>query len=246
MTFFSPYCTIDLRLWMQTAFYSKNNLKMQCIWYFLYCILDYTLLCRKDFKKMANVAYIRVSTVEQNEDRQLENLKQYQIDRFFSEKVSGKDTKRPQLQEMLRYVREGDTVYINDFSRLARSTMDLLSIVDQLQSMNVQLVSLKENIDTSTPTGKLMLQMIAAINEFERANLLERQREGIRCAKERGAYKGRKKISVPEQEFSEMHQLWLAHKISKSEIAKRLNVSRTVVDRMIGEKVILRLYTVVR
>jgi len=195
---------------------------------------------------MANVAYIRVSTVEQNEDRQLENLKQYQIDRFFSEKVSGKDTKRPQLQEMLRYVREGDTVYINDFSRLARSTMDLLSIVDQLQSMNVQLVSLKENIDTSTPTGKLMLQMIAAINEFERANLLERQREGIRCAKERGAYKGRKKISVPEQEFSEMHQLWLAHKISKSEIAKRLNVSRTVVDRMIGEKVILRLYTVVR
>ena len=185
---------------------------------------------------MANVAYIRVSTVEQNEDRQLENLKQYQIDRIFSEKVSAKDTKRPQLQEMLRYVREGDTVYINDFSRLARSTMDLLSIVEQLQSMNVQLVSLKENIDTSTPTGKLMLQMIAAINEFERANLLERQREGIRCAKERGAYKGRKKITVPEQEFSELYQLWLAHKISKSEIAKRLNVSRTVVERMIEEK----------
>ena len=185
---------------------------------------------------MANVAYIRVSTVEQNEDRQLENLKQYQIDRIFSEKVSAKDTKRPQLQEMLRYVREGDTVYINDFSRLARSTMDLLSIVEQLQSMNVQFVSLKENIDTSTPTGKLMLQMIAAINEFERANLLERQREGIRCAKERGAYKGRKKISVPEQEFSELYQLWLSHKISKSEIAKRLNVSRTVVDRMIEER----------
>ena len=185
---------------------------------------------------MANVAYIRVSTVEQNEDRQLENLKQYQIDRIFSEKVSAKDTKRPQLQEMLRYVREGDTVYINDFSRLARSTMDLLSIVEQLQSMNVQLVSLKENIDTSTPTGNLMLQMIAAINEFERANLLERQREGIRCAKERGAYKGRKKITVPEQEFSELYQLWLCHKISKSEVAKRLNVSRTVVDRMIEER----------
>ena len=114
--------------------------------------------------------------------------------------------------------------------------MDLLSIVDQLQSMNVQLVSLKENIDTSTPTGKLMLQMIAAINEFERANLLERQREGIRCAKERGAYKGRKKITVPEQELSELYQLWLSHKISKSEIAKRLNVSRTVVDRMINNK----------
>ena len=185
---------------------------------------------------MANVAYIRVSTVEQNEDRQLENLKQYQIDRIFSEKVSAKDTKRPQLQEMLRYVREGDTVYINDFSRLARSTMDLLSIVEQLQSINFQLVSLKENIDTSTPTGKLMLQMIAAINEFERANLLERQREGIKCAKERGAYKGRKKIEVSEHDFSELYQLWLSHKISKSEIAKRLNVSRTVVDRMIKER----------
>lgn len=185
---------------------------------------------------MANVAYIRVSTVEQNEDRQLENLKQYQIDRIFSEKVSAKDTKRPQLQEMLRYVREGDTVYINDFSRLARSTMDLLSIVEQLQSINVQLVSLKENIDTSTPTGKLMLQMIAAINEFERANLLERQREGIKCAKERGAYKGRKKIEVSEHDFSELYQLWTLHKMSKSEIAKKLNVSRTVIDRLIKEK----------
>ena len=185
---------------------------------------------------MANVAYIRVSTVEQNEDRQLENLKQYQIDRIFSEKVSAKDTKRPQLQDMLRYVREGDTVYINDFSRLARSTMDLLSIVEQLQSINVQLVSLKENIDTSTPTGKLMLQMIAAINEFERANLLERQREGIKCAKERGAYKGRKKIEVSEHDFSELYQLWTLHKMSKSEMAKKLNVSRTVIDRLIKEK----------
>lgn len=185
---------------------------------------------------MANVAYIRVSTVEQNEDRQLENLRKYKIDRIFSEKVSAKDTKRPQLQEMLRYVREGDTVYINDFSRLARSTMDLLSIVEQLQSINVQLVSLKENIDTSTPTGKLMLQMIAAINEFERANLLERQREGIKCAKERGAYKGRKKIEVSEHDFSELYQLWTLHKMSKSEMAKKLNVSRTVIDRLIEEK----------
>ena len=185
---------------------------------------------------MANVAYIRVSTVEQNEDRQLENLRKYKIDRIFSEKVSAKDTKRPQLQEMLRYVREGDTVYINDFSRLARSTMDLLSIVEQLQSINVQLVSLKENIDTSTPTGKLMLQMIAAINEFERANLLERQREGIKCAKERGAYKGRKKIEVSEHDFSELYQLWTLHKMSKSEMAKKLNVSRTVIDRLIKEK----------
>ena len=188
---------------------------------------------------MANVAYIRVSTVEQNEDRQLENLKKYQIERIFSEKVSAKDIKRPQLQEMLRYVREGDIVYINDFSRLARSTMDLLSIVEQLQNKNVQLISIKENIDTSTPTGKLMLQMIAAINEFERANLLERQREGIKCAKERGAYKGRKRITVSDDDFTELYNLWVKHKISKSAMAQKLNVSRTVIDRLIKDKNVL-------
>ena len=188
---------------------------------------------------MANIAYIRVSTAEQNEERQLSILKQYQIDRYFSEKVSAKDMHRPQLQEMLRYVREGDTLYICDFSRLARSTMDLLSIVEQLQNKKVQLISIKENIDTSTPTGKLMLQMIAAINEFERANLLERQREGIKCAKERGAYKGRKRIAVSDVEFSELYQLWKEHKISKSAMAQTLNVSRTVIDRLIKDKNVL-------
>jgi len=188
---------------------------------------------------MANIAYIRVSSSEQNEERQLDILKQYQIDRYFSEKVSAKDMHRPQLQEMLRYVREGDTLYICDFSRLARSTMDLLSIVDQLQNKNVQLISIKENIDTSTPTGKLMLQMIAAINEFERSNLLERQREGIKCAKERGAYKGRKRISVSDDEFTELYHLWIEHKISKSAMAQRLNVSRTVIDRLIKDKNVL-------
>lgn len=126
-----------------------------------------------------NIAYVRVSTVEQNEARQLEGLKKYQIEKWFTEKVSGKDTNRPELKNMLEFVREGDTVYVHDFSRLARSTKDLLDIVDQLNRKNVHLVSNKENLDSSTPTGKLMLTMIAAINEFERTNLLERQREGI-------------------------------------------------------------------
>ena len=133
---------------------------------------------------MPNIAYARVSTADQNEGRQVEELKKHQIDKWFTEKISGKDTNRPQLQAMLDYVREGDTVYIHDFSRLARSTKDLLELVEQLQSKGVHLVSNKENLDTGTPTGKLMLTMIAAINEFERQHLLERLSEGIALAKE--------------------------------------------------------------
>lgn len=106
------------------------------------------------------------------------------------EKVSGKDTNRPELQSMLDYIREGDTVYIHDFSRLARSTKDLLELVELFNKKDISLVSTKENLDTSTPTGKLMLTMIAAINEFERLNLLEHQREGIAIAKKQGKYKG--------------------------------------------------------
>ena len=119
-----------------------------------------------------NVAYVRVSTVEQNEDRQLEALKKHNIDKWFTEKVSGKDTNRPELKAMLEYVREGDTIYIHDFSRLARSTKDLLDIVEELERKKVHLVSNKENINTSTPSGKLMLTMIGAIAEYERTNLL--------------------------------------------------------------------------
>ena len=121
------------------------------------------------------VAYVRVSTEEQNEARQIEALKKHGIEKGFTEKISGKSMDRPQLQAMLDYVREGDTVYIHDFSRLARSTRDLLEIVERLQAKGVHLVSNKENLDTGTPTGKLMLTMIAAINEFERQNLLDRQ-----------------------------------------------------------------------
>ena len=125
------------------------------------------------------VAYVRVSTAEQNEARQVEALEKYGIEKWFIEKKSGKNTDRPKLQEMLAFVREGDTVHIHDLSRLARSTADLLVIVENFNSQGVHLVSNKENIDSSTPTGKLMLTMIGAIAEFERQTLLDRQREGI-------------------------------------------------------------------
>lgn len=132
-----------------------------------------------------NIAYVRVSSIEQNEEQQVKALKIHNIDKWFIEKISGKDINRPKLQEMLEFVREGDTVYIHDFSRLARSTKDLLNITEELKSKNVHLVSNKENIDTSNPTGKLMLTMIGDINEFELSNIKERQLEGIEIAKQK-------------------------------------------------------------
>ncbi len=185
---------------------------------------------------MANIAYVRVSSVDQNEERQLAALKSYSIDKIFSEKISARSTNRPQLSAMLDYVREGDTVYIHDFSRLARSTIDLLQLVQRLQDKSVKLISIKEKIDTGTPTGKLMLQMIAAINEFERENLLERQREGVALAKARGAYHGRKQIEVDMTKFDALYAAWEKHKLSKSQIARELNVSRSVVNRLFAQR----------
>ena len=186
---------------------------------------------------MSNVAYVRVSTIEQNEQRQVEGLTKYNIDKWFTEKVSAKDTNRPQLKAMLDYVREGDTIYIHDFSRLARSTKDLLEIVEGLNAKGVHLVSNKESIDTSTPTGKLMLTMIGAIAEFERQNLLDRQAEGIAIAKREGKYKGRKAIEIEDKAFKEQYNRYATREISKSELAKVLNVSRPTLDKMIKEHI---------
>lgn len=173
-----------------------------------------------------NIAYVRVSTAEQNEQRQVQALTRHKIDRWFTEKVSGKDTNRPQLQAMLEFAREGDTIYVHDFSRLARSTSDLLKIVELLQRKKIHLVSNKENIDSSTPTGKLMLTMIGAINEFERQNLLERQREGIAIAKAKGKYKGRCPVRLDSKRFETVYAQYKVRQITKKEMAKQLGVSR--------------------
>lgn len=181
-----------------------------------------------------NIAYVRVSTVEQNEQRQLEGLKSYNIDKWFTEKVSAKDTERPQLKAVMDFAREGDTIYIWDFSRLARSTKDLLDIVEELTNKGVHLRSVKENLDTSTPTGKLMLTMIGAINEFERANLLERQREGIAIAKEKGVYKGRKKIDFPPN-WKEVYGKWKTREITGVKAMELLELKRNTFYNLIKE-----------
>lgn len=184
-----------------------------------------------------NIAYVRVSTIEQNEERQLVALKEHKIEKWFIEKVSGKNTTdRKELQNMLDYVRENDVVYIMDFSRLARNTKDLLDIVELLEKKNVRLVSLKENIDSSTPTGKLLLTMIGAIAEFERQNLLERQREGVAIAKELGKYKGRKEIEIDKDVFDSLLKDYKQRKINKVEMAKKLNISRPTLDKLLKER----------
>ena len=179
------------------------------------------------------VAYIRVSTAEQNTARQEEALKGLGIEKFFIEKVSGKNMDRPKLQEMLSYVREGDTCYCVDFSRMARSCQDLLSICELLQSKGVHLVSLKENFDTSTPQGRLMLTIIAAINAFERENLLERQREGIAIAKAEGKYKGRKPVEV--EDFAPYYEDYMTRRTTKGQLAKKLHISRPTLNRLFEE-----------
>ena len=180
------------------------------------------------------IGYVRVSTVEQNEARQLVTMEKYNVEKIFKEKVSAKDTNRPEFKNMLDFIREGDVLVIHDFSRLARSTRDLLNIVEYLNTKKVSIISAKENIDSSTPTGKLMLTMVGAINEFERANLLERQKEGIAIAKMENRYKGRKKIEINEA-FKTNYNKYLNRELNKRQLAKLLNVSRPTLDRLIEE-----------
>ena len=179
------------------------------------------------------IGYVRVSALDQNEERQLVTMKKHEVEKIFIEKMSAKNKDRPKLQEMLDYVRDGDTIIIHDLSRLARNTKDLLEIVEYLNQKEVNLISNKEHIDSSTPMGKLMLTMIGAIYEFERANLLERQREGIALAKAKGKYKGRKKIEIDN--LDKYYEKYRIRMISKAEMARQLNISRPTLDKLLKE-----------
>lgn len=186
-------------------------------------------------KKVKNIAYIRVSTEEQNYESQMEAMKDLKFAKVFTEKRSAKDTNRPELQNMLDYVREGDTVYVKDFSRLARSTKDLLNIIDILENKKVKLISIKEKLDTSTPAGKLMVTMLGAIYEFERANLLERQKDGIAVAKKEGKYKGRKKIQKPDN-WQEVYSDWSCRKITAKKACELLKLKTNTFYNFVKEE----------
>lgn len=181
------------------------------------------------------VMYIRCSTEEQNEARQIETANEIGAEKLFIDKASGKNTDRIFLKEMMEYVREGDTVYCSDISRIARNTKDLLNIVEELNKKGVYFVSLKEKIDTSTPQGKFMLTVFGAMAELERENILARQKEGIEIAKREGKYKGRKRIEINENEFREMVKEWKEGKRTASSIYKHFNISSQTFYRRVNE-----------
>ena len=182
-----------------------------------------------------NIAYVRVSTIEQNEERQIKALEKYNIAKWFTEKISGKNMERPELVAMLEFAREGDNIYIHDLSRLARSTADLLKIVELLNEKKINLISNKESIDSGTATGKLMLTMIGAINEFERQNLKERQAEGIEIAKNKGKYKGRKKVERPDN-WDEVYTRWVNREITGRKAMEELNLKANTFYNFVAEE----------
>jgi DNA invertase Pin-like site-specific DNA recombinase len=175
--------------------------------------------------KGKNIGYIRVSTVDQNTERQLEGV---DLDKVFTDKASGKDTERPQLQAALDYVREGDTLMVHSMDRLARNTEDLLRMVRELTDKGVSVKFLKNAMefsgDSKNPQQKLMLTMLSGFAEFERDLIRERQREGIAIAKANGVYKGRKPALTPEQ-VSTLRQR-AASGEAKAVIARDLGISR--------------------
>lgn len=183
--------------------------------------------------KGQNLAYVRVSSVDQNEERQIESLKQYDIDKWFIEKKSARDRNRPELKKLLEYMREGDKIYIVDFSRIARNVKDLLNIIDETANKKVNIISIKENFDTTKPSGKLMIVVIGAVYQFEVEIKLENQLEGIALAKKQGKYKGRKKIEIDPATFDFYYQKYLKREITKKEFAEKLNISRPTLDKLI-------------
>ena len=181
------------------------------------------------------IGYIRVSTQEQNTIRQEVLMETLGVDEVYIDRMSGKDTNRPELQKMMEYVRKGDTVIVESISRFARNTRDLLELVERLTAKGVEFVSKKEAIDTTTPTGKFMLTVFGAVAELEREYILQRQREGIAIAKANGAYRGRKPVQRPE--FGRVVALWRGGELAAAEAMRRLDMKSSTFYRRVKEVV---------
>ena len=181
------------------------------------------------------VGYVRVSTEGQHTARQEVLMRELGVDKVYIDKASGKDTARRQLQEMLQFVREGDTVIVESYSRLARSTRDLLDIIEALKAKGVEFISKKEAIDTATPAGRLMLTIFAGLYQFEREVTLERQREGIVLAKQAGKYKGRKPIEMDDFKFKSLYGEWKAGKITAVYMQKQLGLTAPTFYRRVKQ-----------
>lgn len=181
------------------------------------------------------IGYVRASDLDQNTIRQEIIMQELGVEKVYIEKISGKDTNRPQLQEMMRFIREGDVLIVESISRFARSTRDLLDLVEQLRNKGVQFISQKESIDTESPQGKFMLTVFAAMAELERDQILQRQKEGIAAAKAAGKYKGRKPIDIDPDLMKTIHKQWYSNEITTAHAMRVLGVSRNTFYRRAWE-----------
>ena len=181
------------------------------------------------------IGYIRCSTVEQNEARQMKMMEEQGIEKLFIDKASGKNTDRKGFREMMEFVRAGDMVVVESISRIARNTRDLLSIISDLTQKEVEFVSLKENIDTTTPQGRFMLTVFGALAELERENILERLREGIEIAKLQGKYRGRKPLEVDEKKFRSVCSKWRAKEMTATAAMKEMGLKPNTFYRRVKE-----------
>lgn len=182
---------------------------------------------------LMKVGYVRVSTTEQNPARQSEIMRELGVEKVYTDRLSGKNTERAELQRMMEFVREGDSVIVESISRFARNTKDLLDLVDQLEKKKVQFVSQKENIDTQTPAGKFMLTIFGAVAELERDYIHQRQSEGIAIAKAEGRFNGR-----PRKEptiFEEVYVQWKAKKITATQASRTCGMARSTFYRRVKE-----------
>ena len=181
-----------------------------------------------DFLK---IGYIRVSTQEQNTIRQEVLMETLGVEAIYIDRMSGKSADRPELKKMMQFVRQSDTVIVESISRFARNTKDLLELVEQLSAKGVEFISQKEAIDTSTPAGKFMLTVFAAVAQLERDYLLQRQSEGVALAKAQGKYKGRKPKALPNAD--KVMDKWRKGELTAVAAMKELHISKTTFYRLI-------------
>lgn len=181
------------------------------------------------------IGYVRCSSTTQNPERQEVLMEQLGVDKVYIDMCSGKNMQRPQLQAMLDFMREGDTIIVESFSRLARSTKDLLEITDIMTAKGVEFISQKETIDTKTPAGRMLLTILASISQFERECIRERQQEGIELKKARGEYKGRVPIKVDDAKFEEQYKAWRAKIITAKKAMSNLGLKPNTFYRRVSK-----------
>jgi DNA invertase Pin-like site-specific DNA recombinase len=182
---------------------------------------------------MAIYGYVRVSSEDQNEARQIEALNKYNIDKWFIEKVSGKDMNRPKLQELLECAQAGDIIVVESISRLTRRLMDFLELMESFSKRGIVFESLKEGVNTNSSFGNFSMTIFAAVSQLERDTIKQRQAEGIELARREGKYKGRRATPRPAR-WAEYLEFLRERKLTKRELARMLKISRPTLDRLLG------------